>query len=144
MRSEGFSHFFAFFVFVFLRFSWWEFRPRKKKYFSPPLPLPLKHPPDPSPPRPHAPALPGIFYEKSSPPPPSWPLGLPFPPYPEQKKLKYIETSTKFSFFFFRFSSLFFAFLRFQDQKTVIYWANGEFHSDPVCTDPVQNFPNLD
>ena len=22
-----------------------------------------------------------------------------------------------------------------------IYWKNGEFHSDLVCTDPVQNFP---
>ena len=52
--------------------------------------------------------------------------------------------------FFFRFSSLFFAFLRFssflpilleQGQTTAIYWENGEFHSDPVCTDPVRNFP---
>ena len=24
---------------------------------------------------------------------------------------------------------------------TAIYWENGEFHSDPVCTDPVRNFP---
>ena len=58
-----------------------------------------------------------------------------------------------FSFFFvsLRFSSLFFAFLRFssfffdilleQRQTTAIYWENGEFHSDPVCTDPVRNFP---
>ena len=47
---------------------------------------------------------------------------------------------------FFRFSSLFFAFLRFlleQGQTTAIYWGNGEFHSDPVCTDPVRNFPTL-
>ena len=40
------------------------------------------------------------------------------------------------------------AFLRFfgalsqnKGQKTAIYWKNGEFHSDPVCTDPVENFP---
>ena len=26
-------------------------------------------------------------------------------------------------------------------QITAIYWKNGEFHSDPVCTDPVENFP---
>ena len=47
-------------------------------------------------------------------------------------------------FFFFRFSSLFFAFfpiLLEQGQTTAIYWENGEFHSDPVCTDPVRNFP---
>ena len=56
-----------------------------------------------------------------------------------------------FSFFFvfLRFSSLFFAFLRFlpilleQRQTTAIYWENGEFHSDPVCTDPVRNFPTI-
>ena len=28
-----------------------------------------------------------------------------------------------------------------QGQTTAIYWENGEFHSDPVCTDPVRNFP---
>ena len=66
-----------------------------------------------------------------------------------------------FPFFFFcffvflRFSSLFFVFLRFslffflflptllgQGQTTAIYWENGEFHSDPVCTDPVRNLWN--
>ena len=52
-----------------------------------------------------------------------------------------------FFFVFLRFSSLFFVFLRFlpilleQGQTTAIYWENGEFHSDPVCTDPVRNFP---
>ena len=53
-----------------------------------------------------------------------------------------------FSFVFFCFSSLFFVFLCFflpilleQGQTTAIYWESGEFHSDPVCTDPVQNFP---
>ena len=62
-----------------------------------------------------------------------------------------------FAFFvFLYFSSLFYFFLCFfaflcfsrysphflleQDQITAIYWKNGEFHSDPVCTDPVQNF----
>ena len=50
-------------------------------------------------------------------------------------------------FVFLRFSSFFFVFLRFsptllgQGQTTAIYWENGEFHSDPVCTDPVRNFP---
>ena len=50
-------------------------------------------------------------------------------------------------FVFFRFSSLFFVFLGFsptlleQAQATAIYCENGEFHSDPVCTDPVRNFP---
>ena len=42
------------------------------------------------------------------------------------------------------FFALFFAFLRFileQGQITAIYWKNGEFHSDPVCIDPVENFP---
>ena len=29
-----------------------------------------------------------------------------------------------------------------QGQTPAIYCKNGEFHSDPVCTDPVQNFPN--
>ena len=29
-----------------------------------------------------------------------------------------------------------------QGQTTAIYCKNGEFHSDPVCTDPVQNFPS--
>ena len=47
------------------------------------------------------------------------------------------------SFFFalFRFSSLFSGSLRGQGATTAIYCKNGEFHSDPVCTDPVQNFP---
>ena len=49
-----------------------------------------------------------------------------------------------FSSLFFRFPSLFFAFVLIllrQEQTTAIYWGNGEFHSYPVCTDPVQNFP---
>ena len=49
-----------------------------------------------------------------------------------------------FSSLFFRLSSLFFFFLLIllgQGQTTAIYWKNGEFHSDPVCTDPVENFP---
>ena len=73
--------------------------------------------------------------------------------------------SEEFSFFFssflFVFSSLFFVFvflflfssilgfffaflliLLGQEQTTAIYWKNGEFHSDPVCTDPVENFPS--
>ena len=38
-------------------------------------------------------------------------------------------------------SFFFFVFLRFeQGQTSGIECANGEFHSDPVCTDPVQNF----
>ena len=28
-----------------------------------------------------------------------------------------------------------------QEQTTAILWANGEFHSDPICVDPAQNFP---
>ena len=54
-----------------------------------------------------------------------------------------------FSFVLLRFSSLFFVFLRClsilleQGQTTAIYWDNGEFHSDPVCTDPVRNFPKI-
>ena len=28
-----------------------------------------------------------------------------------------------------------------QGKTTAIYCKNGEFHSDPVCTDPMQNFP---
>ena len=56
----------------------------------------------------------------------------------------------RFFFVFLRFFSFFFAFLRFlcfspllleQAQTTAIYWENVEFHSDPVCTDPVRNFP---
>ena len=52
---------------------------------------------------------------------------------------------------FFLFSSTFFAFLRFSSlffvssertgETTAIHCKHGEFHSDPVCTDPVQNFP---
>ena len=58
-----------------------------------------------------------------------------------------------FSFFFaFRFH-WFFAFFTFfcslrfslihlgQGKTTTIYWKHGQFHSDPVCNDPVQNFP---
>ena len=47
-------------------------------------------------------------------------------------------------FVFLRFSSFFFAFLRFVLEERVgdcKLLQNGEFHSDPVCTDPVQNFP---
>ena len=63
-------------------------------------------------------------------------------------------------FDFFRFSSLFFAFLRFffiflrfssfffvfrlfvwNKRERLQFWEDGEFHSDPVCTDPVRNFP---
>ena len=47
---------------------------------------------------------------------------------------------------FFRLSSLFFVFLRCfpysprgQGQTAAIYCKNGEFHSDLICTDPVQN-----
>ena len=39
------------------------------------------------------------------------------------------------------FCFFFFAFLLEQGQATAIYWKDGEFHSDAVCTDPVQNFP---
>ena len=42
------------------------------------------------------------------------------------------------SFFFVFLRFFFFIFLRFSPG---ICWENGEFHSDPVCTDPVQNFP---
>ena len=44
---------------------------------------------------------------------------------------------------FLRFSSLFSSSPKGQGQTTAIYCKNGEFHSDPVCTDPVQNFPTL-
>ena len=59
-----------------------------------------------------------------------------------------------FFYAFFAFFRIFFAFLRFsslfsssakgQGQTTAIYCKNGEFHSDPVCTDPVQNFPTVE
>ena len=48
----------------------------------------------------------------------------------------------------FRFFTHFFAFLRFsllllkdkgKQQPNLLQ--KGEFHSDPICTDPVQNFP---
>ena len=39
------------------------------------------------------------------------------------------------------FSSLFSASPKGQGQTKAIYCKNGEFSSDPVCTDPVQNFP---
>ena len=48
--------------------------------------------------------------------------------------------------FLFIFSLFSFVFLWFshsprrQGQTSVIYLKNGEFHSDPVCTDPVQIF----
>ena len=48
---------------------------------------------------------------------------------------------THFFAFFLRFSSLFSSSPKGQGQTTAIYCKNGEFHSDPVCTDPVQNFP---
>ena len=44
-------------------------------------------------------------------------------------------------FAFLRFPSLFLRIFLGHRQTTAIYWTNGEFHSDPVCTDPVQNFP---
>ena len=46
-------------------------------------------------------------------------------------------------FVYLCFSPLFFSFvfLLFSLEQTMaIYSENGEFHSDPVCTDPVQNF----
>ena len=50
-------------------------------------------------------------------------------------------------FFFLRFSLFFFVLRRLfpigQEQTTAFYLENGEFHSDPVCTDPVQNFPTI-
>ena len=59
-----------------------------------------------------------------------------------------------FFHFFLRFSSVFFAFFILlcfslillenkgkRLQFTAIIMNNGEIHSDPVCTDPVQNFP---
>ena len=53
---------------------------------------------------------------------------------------------THFSAFSTHFSSFSTHFSPFspegQGQTTAIYCKNGEFHSDPVCTDPVQNFPN--
>ena len=45
-----------------------------------------------------------------------------------------------FSTHFSPFSSLFSASPKGQGQTTAIYCKNGEFHSDPVCTDPVQNW----
>ena len=49
-----------------------------------------------------------------------------------------------FPFFYAHFSPFFTHFSHFspkgQGQTTAIYCKNGEFHSDPVCTDPVQNF----
>ena len=41
----------------------------------------------------------------------------------------------------FRFPSLSSLILLGQEQTTVIFRENGELHSEPVCTDPVQNFP---
>ena len=48
---------------------------------------------------------------------------------------------SSFSAHFSPFSSLFSASPKGQRQTTAICCKNGEFHSDPVCTDPVQNFP---
>ena len=42
---------------------------------------------------------------------------------------------------FYAFFPFFFASPKGQGQTTAIYCKNGEFHSDPVCTDPVPNFP---
>ena len=50
---------------------------------------------------------------------------------------------SSFSAHFSPFSSLFSASPKGQGQTTAIYCKKGEFHSDPVCKDPVQNFPNL-
>ena len=47
-----------------------------------------------------------------------------------------------FFFVFLRFSSLFSHSARGQGRTTAIYCKNGECHSDPVCTDPVRDFPN--
>ena len=46
-----------------------------------------------------------------------------------------------FFYAFSPFSLLFSASPKGQGQTTAIYCKNGEFQSDPVCTDPVQNFP---
>ena len=49
-----------------------------------------------------------------------------------------------FVFHWFFILSFFFAFLLIligQEQTTAMHWNNGEFDSDPVCTDPIQNFP---
>ena len=43
--------------------------------------------------------------------------------------------------FFCLFLIVFLRFLLGQAETTAIYWENGEFQSDPVCTDPVENFP---
>ena len=45
-----------------------------------------------------------------------------------------------FVLFVFFFSLLSYS-PRGKGQTTAIYCKNGEFHSDPVCTHPVQNFP---
>ena len=42
------------------------------------------------------------------------------------------------------FLRIFLLLLKDNCQTTAIYCKNGEFHSDPVCTDPVQNFPDFD
>ena len=50
-----------------------------------------------------------------------------------------------FFLFFLRFSSFFFVFsltlLEDRRKQLQLTAQNGEFHSDPMCTDPVQNFP---
>ena len=73
--------------------NWWEFRPRKKIFSSPPPPLfptpfPTRPPPPPSPETPP----PGTLNKKSSP-PPSRRLGLPLPLPRAEKKIS--ETSTE-------------------------------------------------
>ena len=45
---------------------------------------------------------------------------------------------------FLSFSSLLSSSPQGQGQTTTIYCKNEEFHSDPVCSDPVQNFPICD
>ena len=57
--------------------------------------------------------------------------------------LSFSSFSSLFSHFFcsFFFEFLLFSYLLGKEQTTATYWENGEFHSDPVCTNPVQNFP---
>ena len=52
-----------------------------------------------------------------------------------------LEWFSPFSTHFSPFSTHLSASPKGQGQTTAIYCKNGEFHSDPVCTDPVQNFP---
>ena len=62
--------------------------------------------------------------------------------------LRFLHFFVSFCFFLLLFMFLCFSSLsshspRGQGQTTAIYGTNGEFHSDPVCTDPVQNFPKV-